>query len=65
MSKQQQVSARETYVLDDDVLAELEDVSLTGVMRDLTSTMKQALPQDVPTEDGDDLDLGFLDDAKW
>ena len=64
MSKQPQVSARETYILDDESLAELEDASLTGVMRDLTSTMEQALPQDVASED-DELDLDFLDNEKW
>ena len=40
MSKKGPVSARETYVLDDDQIEELDEASLTGVMRDVTGTIE-------------------------
>lgn len=65
MSKKREIHPRETYVLDDEDLQELDDASLTGVMRDLTSTLKIQSPDDeVSDEDADEdsgLDFGILD----
>lgn len=57
----------ETYVLDDDDIRELDEVSLTGVMRDATNTIKrmqieqEKADRQAGDDEGDELDLGFLD----
>lgn len=57
------ISPRETVVLDDDELAELDDASLTGVMRELTSTLQELDPENGAAEDDDEMDFGSLDKA--
>lgn len=40
MAEKPSINPRETYVIDEDELQDLEDSSLTGVMRDITNTFK-------------------------
>jgi hypothetical protein len=59
------ISARETYILDEDTLEELDELSLTGVMRDVTESIRNLEIEqeaDRPEADQDDpgLDLGCL-----
>jgi hypothetical protein len=68
MAEKRTVSARDTYVLDDEALQELDDVSLTGVMRDVTESIKklefeqqrEAEGMDADGSDSGEFDLGFL-----
>jgi hypothetical protein len=55
MDEKRRLSARDTYVLDEESQAELERESLASVMRDLTNTMKRPviIVEDDET-DGDD-----------
>ena len=60
MSEKPKISARETYVLDEDQLKELDEASLTGVMRDVTESIKKlelAQQEQQPTDDDSDDDL--------
>ena len=58
MAEKPVVSARETYILDEDELRELEESSLTGVMRDITDRFKlDGVPgadDEAPSLDEDD-----------
>ena len=50
MAKKPEISARETIVLDDKTLEELDDVSLTGVMRDMSETIDRLLEAEQESE---------------
>lgn len=56
MAEKKSVSGRETYVLDEEQIDELDAVSLTGVMRDITGTIEQ-----LETEEREEL-VGEIDD---
>ncbi len=68
MATKQNISARETYVLDDDALEELDEISLTGVMRDVTESIRklefeqerEAAALGGEDLENDEFDLGFL-----
>lgn len=65
MNTKRTISARETYILDEDTLEELDELSLTGVMRDVTESIRNLEIEqeaDRPEADQDDpgLDLGCL-----
>lgn len=58
MIDRRKISGRETYILDEDQLKELEDASLTGVMRDVTESIKKLEVEDAkqPSSEEDDED---------
>lgn len=68
MATRKRISAAETYVLDDETLEELGDASLTGVMRDVTDTIRRMEIDQQQSdresgesyEDDDEFNLGFL-----
>jgi hypothetical protein len=64
MANKKDVSLGDTFVLDDADLEELDKLSLTGVMRDVTGVVKhveQASDAAKEKDDGlDSLDLGYL-----
>lgn len=68
MDEKQAVSARDTYVLDEEALEELDEISLTGVMRDVTESIRkleieQSREAEAPGGDdvaSDDFEFGFL-----
>lgn len=57
MSEKSPVSGRETYVLDDHDIEELEHASITGVLRDVTDAIEKVETEqrrDLPDEIDDD-----------
>lgn len=64
MADEPNINPAETYVLDDDELEELDQLSLTGVMRDVTGAVRQLEEESDETPKKDQglnsLDLGFL-----
>jgi hypothetical protein len=61
MADKRKISAAETYVLDDDEVEELDQMSLTGVLRDVTGAVSQIENESEPAEDEDDeLDFSQL-----
>lgn len=56
MSEKSKISPTDTYVFDDDTLAEMDDTGLTGIVKGLSEYMSEYMgdTEDVPPGDRED-----------
>jgi len=60
MKKQPEIRPAETYVLDDEDVERLDDMTLTSVIRDAAALPDVEEFEREPEPEFDDFDLGFL-----
>ena len=61
MDVKPKLDPRDTLVLDEDEIAELDELSLTGIMRDASGFQEQLDKDANPKTELDDLEFGVLD----